>query len=81
MKREFTIEMHRVHHSTIPGETHSNLGFNFPWWDRLLGTCRDQPSKGHEAMRIGLAQLRGARAFTLSRMLVLPFVGATGSYL
>ncbi|GKT08363.1 sterol desaturase family protein [Desulforhabdus sp. TSK] len=33
-----TPDMHRVHHSVILRETNSNYGFNFPWWDRLLGT-------------------------------------------
>jgi sterol desaturase/sphingolipid hydroxylase (fatty acid hydroxylase superfamily) len=41
-----TPEMHRVHHSTIRWESNSNLGFNFPWWDRLFGTYRPQPAKG-----------------------------------
>jgi sterol desaturase/sphingolipid hydroxylase (fatty acid hydroxylase superfamily) len=47
-----TPEMHRVHHSTIRWEANSNLGFNFPWWDRLFGTYRDQPAKGHLEMTI-----------------------------
>src|SRR5690606_33748569 len=38
-----TPDMHRVHHSIHPAETNSNFGFNLPWWDRLLGTYRDQP--------------------------------------
>src|SRR5574341_1028240 len=33
-----TPDMHRVHHSIDPRETNRNLGFNLPWWDRLLGT-------------------------------------------
>jgi sterol desaturase/sphingolipid hydroxylase (fatty acid hydroxylase superfamily) len=33
-----TPDMHRVHHSIVVRETNSNFGFNFPWWDRLLGT-------------------------------------------
>lgn len=49
-----TPDMHRVHHSRLPHETNSNFGFNLPWWDRLLGTYRDQPQAGHTAMRIGL---------------------------
>ena len=45
-----TPDMHRVHHSIHPHETNSNFGFNLPWWDRLLGTYRAQPSYGHQAM-------------------------------
>jgi sterol desaturase/sphingolipid hydroxylase (fatty acid hydroxylase superfamily) len=68
-----TPDMHRVHHSVIIRETNSNFGFNLPWWDRLLGTYRDQPSKGHEGMSIGVAHLRNAERLTLPRLIVLPF--------
>ena len=45
-----TPDMHRVHHSWYSNETNSNFGFNLPWWDRLLGTYKDQPVDGHEGM-------------------------------
>lgn len=68
-----TPDMHRVHHSVTPRETNSNFGFNLPWWDRLLGTYRDQPEKGHDAMTIGLSSIRDERqADRLHRMLLLP---------
>mgnify|MGYP001818812127 CR=1 FL=1 len=35
--------MHRLHHSVEDDEADSNFGFCVPWWDRLLGTYRDQP--------------------------------------
>ena len=41
-----TRDMHRVHHSMAVAEASSNFGFNLPWWDRLLGTCRAQPAAG-----------------------------------
>ena len=75
-----TPDMHRVHHSVFIRETNSNFGFNLPWWDRLLGTYRDQPAAGHEGMVIGLSQFREAKRLTLLRMLVLPFVGKPGEY-
>ncbi len=75
-----TPDMHRVHHSVTIRETNSNFGFNFPWWDRLLGTYRDQPVAGHEGMTIGLSQFRDPKKNNLFRMLVLPFVGDPGSY-
>ncbi|MFC1824502.1 sterol desaturase family protein, partial [Thermodesulfobacteriota bacterium] len=53
-----TPDMHRVHHSVFPSETNSNFGFNLPWWDRLMGTYRAQPSRGHDGMTIGLNQFR-----------------------
>ncbi len=75
-----TPDMHRVHHSIVPSEANSNFGFNLPWWDRLLGTYRDQPAAGHEAMTIGIAQFREADDLRLDRMLTQPFRGAPGDY-
>src|SRR6516225_6194715 len=75
-----TPEMHRVHHSIIVDETNSNFGFNLPWWDRLLGTYRDQPAAGHELMTIGIEQFRESRELLLDRMLLQPFRGPVGRY-
>lgn len=75
-----TPDMHRVHHSVLPQETNSNFGFNFPWWDRLLGTYRAQPSGGHETMTIGIEQFHEPRELRLDRMLLQPFRGSFGSY-
>ncbi len=75
-----TPDMHRVHHSVFPSETNSNFGFNLPWWDRLMGTYRDQPSRGHEGMTIGLNQFRDPSRLTLPWILALPFIGKQGSY-
>jgi sterol desaturase/sphingolipid hydroxylase (fatty acid hydroxylase superfamily) len=71
-----TPDMHRVHHSVVPGETNSNFGFNLAWWDRLFGTYRAQPAAGHEGMTIGLEQFRDPRELRLDRMLVQPFRAA-----
>jgi sterol desaturase/sphingolipid hydroxylase (fatty acid hydroxylase superfamily) len=75
-----TPDMHRVHHSIMVGETNSNFGFNLPWWDRLLGTYRDQPAAGHDEMTIGIEQFREARELRLDRMLLQPFRGSAGGY-
>jgi sterol desaturase/sphingolipid hydroxylase (fatty acid hydroxylase superfamily) len=75
-----TPEMHRVHHSTIRWETNSNLGFSFPWWDRLFGTYRGQPAKGHLEMTIGLDQYKEPGKLTLPWLIVLPFIGKLGKY-
>jgi sterol desaturase/sphingolipid hydroxylase (fatty acid hydroxylase superfamily) len=69
-----TPEMHRVHHSVVVREFNSNFGFNSPWWDRLLGTYRAQPSAGHEGMTIGLSQFREPKSLTLPWLLILPFI-------
>lgn len=68
-----TPDMHRVHHSILPSETNSNFGFCLPWWDRLGGTYRAQPSAGHLAMTIGLKEFRNPSQLTLLRLLIQPF--------
>src|SRR5215470_93991 len=68
-----TPDMHRVHHSIVARETNSNFGFNLPWWDRLFGTYRDQPTAGHQAMTIGIEQFRDPAEQRLDRMLTQPF--------
>lgn len=73
-----TPDMHRVHHSVIIQEINGNYGFNLPWWDRILGTYKDQPNKGHIGMTIGLAQFRNPGKLLLPRLLILPFVGDLG---
>ncbi|HHT9116561.1 MAG TPA: sterol desaturase family protein, partial [Candidatus Wunengus californicus] len=72
-----TPDMHRVHHSSLYYETNSNFGFNLPWWDRFLGTYRDQPRMGHEGMTIGLEDFRDKkRCVMLPGMLSIPFIGS-----
>jgi len=75
-----TPDMHRIHHSVLPQETNSNFGFNLPWWDRLLGTYREDPLRSHTIMSLGLEQYRDPRGLTLRHILALPFVGAPGRY-
>lgn len=73
-----TPDMHRVHHSVVVQETNSNYGFCFPWWDRIFGTYKAQPERGHLEMAIGLSQFRDEKRLTLPKLLLLPFVGDLG---
>jgi sterol desaturase/sphingolipid hydroxylase (fatty acid hydroxylase superfamily) len=76
-----TPDMHRVHHSVEDDEANSNFGFNLPWWDRLLGTYRDQPRAGHRGMTIGIHRYRTAQEVSwLPGMLTLPFKGRIDDY-
>ena len=68
-----TPDMHRVHHSVERAEHSHNFGFNFPWWDRLLGTYRDQPVAGHRGMTIGLDEYQEDPRQGLVWMLAQPF--------
>ena len=75
-----TPDMHGVHHSELPFETNYNFGFNMHWWDRLFGTYRNQPEKGHDAMTIGIDLFRDPGDLHLPKMLAQPFVEAAGNY-
>ncbi|MDF2152224.1 sterol desaturase family protein [Vibrio sp. CAU 1672] len=68
-----TPDMHRVHHSVIPKETHSNFGFFLSVWDRLFGTYRAQPALGHDKMEIGIPEIRNPEEQRLDRLLTQPF--------
>lgn len=67
-----TPDMHRVHHSVIPQETDSNFGFNLAIWDRICGTYRAQPERGHEGMTIGIDAFREERDQWLHHLLLQP---------
>jgi sterol desaturase/sphingolipid hydroxylase (fatty acid hydroxylase superfamily) len=75
-----TPDMHRVHHSVIRTETNSNFGFNLSWWDRLSGTYRAEPQRGHLGMTIGLNEFRDPAELRLDRMLLQPWRAAPGAY-
>jgi sterol desaturase/sphingolipid hydroxylase (fatty acid hydroxylase superfamily) len=70
-----TPDMHRVHHSIDRRETDCNFGFNVPWWDRLCGTYRAQPSLGHNRVTLGIDRFREPRELWLDRMLWQPLRG------
>src|SRR5499433_25788 len=73
-----TPDMHRIHHSTRVVETNSNFGFSVSWWDRLCGTYRAAPARGHTGMEIGLSDYR--TLLSLGQLLLLPFQGEAGRY-
>lgn len=76
-----TPDMHRVHHSIEDDEANSNFGFSLPWWDRLLGTYRDQPRGGHEGMTIGIRKYRDPKQVAwFPGMIRLPFKGKISGY-
>ena len=68
-----TPDMHRVHHSVLPRETHSNFGFNLAVWDRAFRTYRPQPEAGHDAMTIGLPLFRDPAELRLDRLITQPW--------
>ncbi len=68
-----TPDMHRVHHSVITQETHSNFGFFLSVWDRLFHTYRAQPKLGHQRVKIGIPLFQSAKEQRLDNMLSQPF--------
>ena len=68
-----TPDFHRVHHSVIRRETNSNYGFNLSIWDKLFGTYRPQPEKGHLGMTIGLSSYQSEAPTGLIWSLKFPF--------
>ena len=74
-----TPQMHQVHHSAVRAETDSNFGFNLPWWDRLFGTYRAEPSAGEEGVTIGLPDFRDEKERRITRLLTQPFRNDKGA--
>ena len=68
-----TPDVHRIHHSAAVDEANANFGSVLPWWDYAFGTYRAQPALGHDAMQIGLAEVRDARARSFGWLLTAPF--------
>ena len=76
-----TPDMHRVHHSVEDDEANSNFGFSLTWWDRLLGTYREEPRAGQQGMTIGINKFRDPKQVSwLPGMLALPFIGKMSGY-
>ncbi|HLG21400.1 MAG TPA: sterol desaturase family protein, partial [Candidatus Manganitrophaceae bacterium] len=65
-----TPDMHRVHHSDVPGETNSNYSTIFSFWDRTLGTYRMAPQ---ERIVIGLPEYSRSEDRTFMRLMRMPF--------
>lgn len=65
-----TPSLHRIHHSVLVSEYNSNFGFNFSFWDRLLGTLKNN-SVG--ILTLGLTDFRDTKYFRLDWMLRIPF--------
>lgn len=72
-KTVVTPDMHRVHHSIVAKETHSNFGFFLSIWDRIFKTYISQPTGGHDNCIIGVPQFRNPKEQYLHKMLSQPF--------
>lgn len=68
-----TPDMHRIHHSVIVKETHSNFGFNLSIWDKLFKTYIQKGEKSSEDIDIGLPAFREVEYLKIHKMLQIPF--------
>jgi sterol desaturase/sphingolipid hydroxylase (fatty acid hydroxylase superfamily) len=68
-----TPDMHRIHHSTLPGEMNSNYGFSVSCWDRLCNTYTATSQQPQSTMTIGLTAYRKPADLGLMRLLLMPF--------
>ena len=73
-----TPDMHRIHHSSFSKEYGSDFAFIFSFWDRLLGTYRDQPEKSPEKMELGLGYFNTGEYLEGKRILLQPFLDRKG---
>jgi sterol desaturase/sphingolipid hydroxylase (fatty acid hydroxylase superfamily) len=68
-----TPDLHRIHHSADSADHSRNYGQTFAWWDRLFGTCLNEPNVGTERMTTGISGLRNAGSLRLGFVLKRPF--------
>jgi len=66
-----TPRMHGIHHSQVRGETNSNYGVVFPWWDRLHRTLGLNVPQS--ALTMGVPGYSNPEDNRLWRALWLPF--------
>jgi sterol desaturase/sphingolipid hydroxylase (fatty acid hydroxylase superfamily) len=67
-----TPNMHRIHHSQEAAEHSSNFGFNFTWWDRVLGTYRADADLAADRIIIGIAGFDEIKSVRVDRLLTQP---------
>ena len=70
-----TPDMHRIHHSIKDDETDSNFAFCLSLWDKLFGTYKGHPARGHKKMLLGLKNYRSLNNQTIKWIFLMPFQG------
>jgi sterol desaturase/sphingolipid hydroxylase (fatty acid hydroxylase superfamily) len=66
-----TPNMHKVHHSIVEADSHSNYGNIFSVWDRLFGTLNGKTD--YSGIAYGLNYLKTQETRSLWKLLKLPF--------
>ncbi len=68
-----TPEMHRIHHSDLPGERNCNFGFFLSCWDRMFGTYLAKSSLRQDKIILGVQGYPIYEEQTVMDMLKQPF--------
>ncbi len=68
-----TPEVHWIHHSEKPNETHSNFGFNLIIWDKLFKTYVAKPTFDYPEMRQGLPEFGYKKPLSIIELIISPF--------
>ena len=66
-----TPDMHRIHHSQVPQEMHSNFGFNLSLWDKLFGSYTHNASRNN--FPLGIKHIDFSQQKDPVFLLALPF--------
>jgi sterol desaturase/sphingolipid hydroxylase (fatty acid hydroxylase superfamily) len=69
-----TPDMHRIHHSRNHTEHNKNFGFNFSFWDRMLGTYLEAPEGSQESMPLGIDGFAGKTTRSIPALLKQPLL-------
>lgn len=69
-----TPDMHRIHHARDKIEHNRNFGFNFSFWDRMLGTYLEGSKLSQDSMPLGIAGFDGKATRTLPALLKQPLL-------
>lgn len=68
-----TPEIHWIHHSEKPFETHSNFGFNLVIWDKFFKTYVDKPTSDYSVMQQGLPEFGFKNPLSIIELMMSPF--------
>lgn len=74
-----TPDFHRLHHCSEQRFTDSNYGAISPWFDYLFKTASFRPFDEQRTMEMGLESFREPADSRVDRLLLMPFISASGT--
>lgn len=73
-----TPDMHRIHHSRVDSEAHSNFGFCLSIWDRLFQSYTATANHGDAGLNIGLPGTQTYAPESFKALLLMPLKSSFG---